>query len=531
MKVRRFLSVFAVLAAASHVFAAAAIAMPTGVIMSMSGPAAGDIDVGADDAVLMELALTSDMDITFKNFPISLQASERNPGQGLLRGTTPNFTDIKLVNTDTGDVVGTPIDATELIVNLRIGNPAREGVDSRELYHLFTDDFEIAAGETLNLALTVDVDSRAKLAGTTIVAKVRANSRVPEMRDDDNNVLPNAVFLAPSSDIQGYTMTVEVPLNPTLSVETSDDTPEEDIVVTGEVDVEVAKFEFDAENADFIVTEAELLIDPSVANNIVEVFAEYVNSDGDIEEQTAFFAGDTATVTNMDMLVEEGSIAELTVYVEVNTLPGGATAGDTFQIVLGDYEASEETSGSTYTGSLDSTEAAEVNFMHVYESKPTLSLASTSPFAGSRSVNPTDELFIFVVGADDSEDITIEQLTIDMVSDADFDTTSSVPAYLKNADDDILSTAYITFDDASNASMTFMDDVYVSAGDREQFTLEINTSTLLDDDAGLDDPVTVSIDLGSADSDGGLWWNETNETVKWCGYLEDTIFAGNTMLY
>jgi hypothetical protein len=177
---------------------------------------------------------------------------------------------------------------------------------------------------------------------------------------------------------------------------------------------------------------------------------------------------------------------------------------------------------------------SSTNLMHVHETKPTLSVASSSP-SGTRTVSSSDDAFIFHVTADDWERVEIEGITVDMSSDADFDTDAVVTAYLKESGITVAS-AVISFVDSSHAKAAFVPtDFEVAEGETETLTLNLSTAALLDEDAGFDDPLTFSIDLGSATDGvvraGGFTWSDTETTIQWLGVVESIVLTGNLLLY
>jgi len=176
----------------------------------------------------------------------------------------------------------------------------------------------------------------------------------------------------------------------------------------------------------------------------------------------------------------------------------------------------------------------ETNLMWVYETKPTLSLSSGSP-SGYKSVLSTDEAFSFRIMADSHENVELEELTVDMVSDGDFATTASVTAYLKDSGI-VLASTPVTFIDTSHAKIHFYTpDVEIGAGSTKTYVVMLDTEALLDQDTGLDDPLIFSIGYGSSSNGvvtaGGVQWSDGNVTVQWLGNVSGTSLYGNTLIY
>lgn len=184
------------------------------ITISSSGPAATDVAIAGDDVVLLNFSITAVANTVFKNFPISLTASEgaADTTEGLLNSTNANFTDIRVVNRDTGETVLGPIDADVLTTALGGSTAITEAAgDNAIAYYLFTDEFEMEAGDELNLALTTDIENTSTLDGMTILGKLELGSTYPEMRDVNNKTVTNSSTLVPASTITGKTMTVSSP--------------------------------------------------------------------------------------------------------------------------------------------------------------------------------------------------------------------------------------------------------------------------------------------------------------------------------
>ncbi|MBI2634400.1 hypothetical protein HYW82_01865, partial [Candidatus Peregrinibacteria bacterium] len=184
------------------------------ITITTSGPAATNIAKNGKDVSLMEFSITSVSEVTFKKFPLSLTATEADATEGLMNATASNFTDIKITNVDTGKETFTAVDAGVFKTTIGGATAITEAAgDNAEAYHIFTDNVTIAAGETLNLKLTVDIANTDTLDGMTLIAQLPLgdSTSYPEVRDVNNKVLTNSSSLTPAADITAKTMTVKVP--------------------------------------------------------------------------------------------------------------------------------------------------------------------------------------------------------------------------------------------------------------------------------------------------------------------------------
>ena len=216
------------------------------ITVSSSGPSAADIGVNQKDVRLLNFNITSLSPVTFKNFQVGLIASvEAASAGGLLNSTTANFTDIKVskVNADgsLGAVLMGAVDVTSFKTASGGSTAITEAAgDNAQAYYLFTDEFSMAAGESMNLALTTDVANNSSLANETLIASLQLGSSYPEVRDVTNKVLTNTTSLVPSSVITGKTMTAKS-AGLTLSLSA---TPVTDTKVKGTKNVKFTGFTF-----------------------------------------------------------------------------------------------------------------------------------------------------------------------------------------------------------------------------------------------------------------------------------------------
>lgn len=324
-----------------------------------------------------------------------------------------------------------------------------------------------------------------------------------------------------------------------VTIALASDTPREDIVVAGDADVEVSKYTLSATKEDFVVTELQINnrgTSGDMDNNISSVSLSYEDSTGSVVEERGYLSMGVATFSGLDLYVQKDDTAELTILVDLNSVSSGATAGEKIQLYVSatGFEAVGQTSGKTatnWTGSAPSKPA----LMHVYETKPTLSLASSSP-SGGRTVSASDDVFTFTVAADSSEDVIIRNLRILLTSDSDFATTAVTSATLRDSGSTVGS-ASVSFTDSSNAyvQFNFKTALEVAKGTTKTYTLRLDTAAVLDEDSGVDDPLAVSINLGSSSngtvSPGGLKWYDTNIDVTWVGNVTTTTLTGNTLTY
>ncbi len=221
---------------------------------AFNGPSAGDIAVDANEQVLMDFAITSSQAVTIKNIEVEVYADDDDDSDttdgtddagadtdGLVNSTSgdANLADIKIINSETGATVSGPMELSTT------GSDAVQALD-------FDDQFDMSAGETLDLSVIADVDNDCPANETFAV--VLDMSEV-EAEDINGDALSNTDDIVPVSDITGYDQTS------TTSSLTVDLTtpPGSGTYVKGTSDVDFVAFAFEAGDAsDITVTDATL---------------------------------------------------------------------------------------------------------------------------------------------------------------------------------------------------------------------------------------------------------------------------------
>jgi hypothetical protein len=212
------------------------------VTVTSSGPSADTLAIGANDVTLLTFSISSVSDVTVKNWPMYFVTGGTTGDTGLVDDSSTaaaNYTDMKIINADTGDTLMGPIDSTSLYIANTYAGAMADGSDD-DGWYLFTDEFDMDAGEELNLAVTTDITNLAGLSGDTIYAAIELGATNPIIKDVNNKTVGNSTALVPASTITGKTMTISSP-SLTLSLAS---TPVSDTYVKGSKDVAFAGVAF-----------------------------------------------------------------------------------------------------------------------------------------------------------------------------------------------------------------------------------------------------------------------------------------------
>ncbi|MFA6528492.1 MAG: S-layer homology domain-containing protein, partial [Candidatus Gracilibacteria bacterium] len=212
--------------------------------VSQDGPASTDVTINGKDVVLTKMTFTSERNIDIRKLSVILIS---DTGSGLISddNAVANFSDVKLVELDDDGVyVDTLMGPGDLVLT---GNDTEAAGQTLT----FTDSWEMAVGESINVAITCDIANYTSLEGTTIEGQLAV---VASDGIYDNDAGEYVTDIVPSSSpaIDGYDMTVRAA---SLSVALASD-PDSDTFVKGTENVALAAFALSSGSAmDVEVTE------------------------------------------------------------------------------------------------------------------------------------------------------------------------------------------------------------------------------------------------------------------------------------
>lgn len=181
------------------------------VTIAFNGPSSGDYQVNSQDNVLLAFSITSQQDVTVKDFDIIVYGNDDGNSDptdggtdstaddtGLIRGTTTeaNLKDLKVRYADSGNTLMGPL---ELAITAGAG--AADATQTMQ----FTDDFSISAGETIDLEFTADIDNNAE-ADNLFAAAIDVSGI--SIEDSNGDALTAGTDITPSGDITGNSMTI-----------------------------------------------------------------------------------------------------------------------------------------------------------------------------------------------------------------------------------------------------------------------------------------------------------------------------------
>ncbi len=211
--------------------------------ITFNGPSAKDIAKNGKDVEVFNFTMAAQNNLEIRQLAFVFN----NGGSGTADfndNTTPNYTDVKVVDATTGAVVFGPQDLS--------------GTGSATSQTLtFTEDVFLAAGTSKTYKVTLDVANNSDVtSGDVIGATLDVDSLTSnDVKNTDNNTFLTSTDIVPTSDISGNQMTVRVP---SLTVALAA-TPTSKSFVKGSTMVEAAGYVFTASTAaDVKVTDLTL---------------------------------------------------------------------------------------------------------------------------------------------------------------------------------------------------------------------------------------------------------------------------------
>lgn len=173
-----------------------------------------NLAINQDDVTVMKFTIVAATDVTFNNFVMMLDtaatAEATSDAAGLWQDSASNaanFTDIKIKEVN-GDHVWGPIDS-DVLDSDTAGTNIVDGTDTDQAYYVFSDDLVMAAGESKEFELTLDVENNAALSNESLTAGIYINSSFPELKDVNNKVLTNSTSLVPTGSYTADTFTIK----------------------------------------------------------------------------------------------------------------------------------------------------------------------------------------------------------------------------------------------------------------------------------------------------------------------------------
>jgi hypothetical protein len=276
------------------------------------------------------------------------------------------------------------------------------------------------------------------------------------------------------------------------------DTPDSDFLLTGSTSNTVSKYRFNATSEAFVVDRLTVeerqattdgVTDTTYANDVSLVTVSYPDSTGATKTASGALTGMGLTLNGLTFYVGKDTHADLTIKVDVPSTDrsgGSATSNERVRMVLddgtGELRAVGQGSGQTLADNAVTTvdtAATSINPFVVRETKPTISLSSSSP-SGAK-VPGNQESLRFNVAAASGQDVVLNNILFT------FSSTDNATSGWNDCDGDAGAT--------TTSDFRFYDSADLSTAIGGTYSLIESNGTLCDGASSGDDLTYVKLAL------------------------------------
>jgi len=401
------------------------------------------------DAIISNVVVTSYDGASSGSFAVAT-----NPANRVL--------DLKLIDQATGNQIGTV-----------------QSVNSTNGESTFSNlQYTVPAGTTKTILVRADLTNNALLA-TTEVYKVDIVGSSDVTANDVNG---NSVSFSGYNPNSGNSVYMSIGSGGTISVVKAPDDIEsqQQIVLAGQSNVPLAKFRVTASNEDLKVVKSEFDMTSGAVNNVYGLTL----WDGSTQIAGPLTVGSNGVTdfNSMSFLVPMNTSKTLTVKGNLNTIAGGATSGDTIQIVYAtssNFEADGTSPGSsTQVTSFSGATAVEGNSMVVRKTKPTFALLYAGGSQGAIKLTPSAmEIARFNVSADAAEQVAIKHLAFTISLTNATLTANTLSLYDLDNGQPITSTNTVAAS-GSTGLLTLTTESTIPAGGTKHYALKATVSSI-----------------------------------------------------
>jgi hypothetical protein len=338
-------------------------------------------------------------------------------------------------------------------------------------------------------------------AGATKVVKIYASVDDNFTTADDNDTLITTLTVTGEGLVStepvdsgaktGQTMTFVSGL---LSAAVSAGTPDSAIVIAGTSDVEVAEWEFEAENTSYMLKDIKVgVYSDAPASTTEEALVTSMTLNG----ETATVINGVATFDG-PFEVEKDDDLKLTLYANFNGDFNSIDSGDTANFALKEYKHKAGNENTYTTESLTVTSYDTAELMYARNTVPTF-VATAGPTTTLKTTN--NDIMEISVTADESDDVSIVANQLVVISNASSTGTVTI---LDSNDNEVATstiTAVTTSQDVS-LDWTIQDanGEVVPAGETKVYTVRVSFDSAPAADS------TLSVELDEVLT----WWDEEN---------------------
>jgi len=425
-------------------------------------PSAVDLDEGGDIDEVVGFKLEADnSDIQVERLDVQLEADDT-----VSEKPWTYFTRAKVLVD--GDVVATEtISSADDFIVAENGGSSQDAATDEFTLRLTGLDFIVPAEEYVIIEVQLETEEDIDSANMTQTWNVGIPTNGVRGKDGAG------IDVYASTAYVGRTFEVSADATATLTPALSDNTPDDSYA---EVDssnntegIEVLRFTLEADEGDVTVDDIPVTVTTSVADESTIIIAAHLyaeSTDSDRFGSEDVPNAGAVTFDNLDYLIEDGEEVEFIVTVDVTSLDGTLTAGDSVTSIVVDGSAitgTDELDNAVSGANVDPT-SETITFYEVF---PTFELVSTSFDFIAEDSTPSSRANLEIV-----MDVTAVNGDI-FISDAASDAESADGVEVTITGDQA---GAAVVDVTSNATAPADSDFKVPSGTTKRFTVAMNVT-------------------------------------------------------
>lgn len=455
------------------------------VTISFQGPSVQDIAVQQQDVELFRFTMTAQSNIEVRNTRLNLTAGGTTTAASGLKNTSgtaaANYKDIKFIDVTSNQLLAGPKD---------VGVAGGDSDTTQDL--VYTDTWNVNAGQTRTIKVTSDLASFTPAADETIKATLNAFVAATDIKNLDTNQYLASTDIVPSGVVSGNTHRVK---SGTVTVALSG-TPSAQTYINGSTainmtglnitagtgkDIKVTSVMFTAVGANSCATETDCVLNVKLWDGATQV------------GQTKSLSSDnTVTFDNLNVMITKGTTKTLTASADLNTLSSvaGSTTlrlnvAATSDVVAQDVDGNAITVSGTVSGP-----------NHTIASAGTLTVALGPDDSETESrivlAGKTDETIARYRFTAANESLKLTRVTIELPASTDDEVTS---VSLWDGATKVTGDVAVTSAGTPYAKFnSFTTDFVIPKDSTKTLTVKVNTNTVGN---GADSGTTVTATLAT----------------------------------
>lgn len=310
------------------------------VTISFMGPAVQDFATDMNDVELLRFNIVGQNEIEIRRVEFKLDAT----GVGLTTAGVPNYTDIKFVDVNTGELIDGPLDVDT-------------GSTNTETF-TFTNTWNLTPGEDRVLALTADIENYTPTTDTikaTLIALSSSNVKNLDNNQAVGDIVPSGNIAGNTHNVKAGSASVSIAGTPSIQTYINGS---KDLNMTGVIvnagsgkDVKLTNLSVKATGVSDCLLPTNCVLTVKLFDGTTQI--------GQTKSLSNLFV---ASFTNLSLNVPKGTSKTLTIKADLNTLPSPVNVLTTLAINV-ESATVQDAQGNSITPTGATTTTAPIHFI------------------------------------------------------------------------------------------------------------------------------------------------------------------------